>query len=292
MISIIISSADATQLAKVSENINKTIGVPYEIISYDNAEGTCGLTKVYNESVQKATYDMLCFMHEDIEFHTNNWGDIVLSSFGKNPRLGLLGIAGRNNKSSIPGGGNSSRGTTYINVIQHYKFQDSPPKHIQLPENPVKRINRVVCLDGVWFCCPKKIAQRYPFDENLTGFHGYDIDFSLAVGEAYEIAVTFDVLMSHFSEGNFSKEWLNAMIYIHKKRKKQLPKYLEIYPDISLEAAEKKTFKDLLRTYRDTIGITFKDGVKILNSSNIRSLNLFLYIKLYYYVIRILLFRK
>ncbi|MBK1438644.1 hypothetical protein JHJ32_01465 [Parapedobacter sp. ISTM3] len=292
MISIVISSVNAKQLDRVSGNINRTIGVPYEIIAFENAEGKYGIAEIYNDGVRKAKYDMLCFTHEDVEFHTNNWGKVVLNIFEGRLNLGLIGLSGSTIKSSVPGGGDNILGTNFTNLIQYYKFEKRPPQHICEPLNPRKSLNPVVFVDGVWFCCPKKIAEQYPFDETLKGFHGYDIDFSLAVGEAYEVAVTFDVLLSHYSEGNFSKEWLDAMLYIHRKRKKQLPKYRELYPDLSVQSAEKKTFKYLLRKYRDNVGITLLDGVEILNSSNIRSLGLLLYIKLYYYVIKILLFRK
>ncbi len=61
---------------------------------------------------------------------------------------------------------------------------------------------KVVTLDGVWFCTRKDIALEFPFDgETLKRFHCYDIDFALSV---FQVAVTFDILIQHFSTGSFN----------------------------------------------------------------------------------------
>ena len=79
MISIIISSANSKQLEEVSQNVAQTIGVPYEIISFNNADGSMGICEVYNKGTAKAKYDLLCFMHEDLLFKTMDWGKVVQS---------------------------------------------------------------------------------------------------------------------------------------------------------------------------------------------------------------------
>ena len=103
MISIIISSVNKNQLRLVAENIRKTIGVPFELLSFDNHEGKYGICEIYNKGIAKAKYDILCFMHEDIEIHTDKWGNIVSAYFENNKELGLVGVAGSDNKSSVAG---------------------------------------------------------------------------------------------------------------------------------------------------------------------------------------------
>lgn len=291
MISIIISSADKTQLHNIKKNIRNTIGIGHEILSYENEGARRGICEIYNQGIKAAKYDMLCFMHEDIEIRTNNWGKIVTDYFHNNPRLGLLGIAGSDSKSSVAGSWDSLYGTAYINIVQHFKHKDAPPLHITNPENPKSIINRVAWVDGVWFCCPKYVAREFPFDENLKGFHGYDIDFSLGIFEKYTVAVCHNILMAHFSEGRFSNDWLKAMLYISRKRKEQLP--ILLGPSATrIRILEKQAFRYLLRRYKKELDISFSTGLQILNLSRIREYGLPLYLKMCYSLVKIIVFNK
>src|SRR5690606_18589758 len=137
-----------------------------------------------------------------------------------------------------------------------------------------------------------KVALEFPFDENLKGFHGYDIDFSLSVNQKYKAIVTHEVLMSHFSEGNFSEEWLNAMIYIHKKRKKELPIYLHLPNEVPLHVAEKKMYRYLSKKYKKELNISFCKGLEVLNNSNIITFGLLLYLKMFWSLIRTNILKK
>lgn len=291
MISIIISSVNKNQLRLVAENIRKTIGVPFELLSFDNHEGKYGICEIYNKGIAKAKYDILCFMHEDIEIHTDKWGNIVSAYFENNKELGLVGVAGSDNKSSVAGGCDTRFGTTYINIIQHFKFTDRSPKRFSLPPDRKKEVNPVVCVDGVWFCCPTDVAKEFLFDEGLKGFHGYDIDFSLSVTKKYQAVVSHEILMSHYSEGHFSHDWLDAMIYIHEKRKKELPVFL-LYPGKTEATAEKQTFRYLLKKYKQNLNISFTKGVRILNASNIASYGPILYMKMYLSLVKIIFFNN
>jgi len=291
MLSIIISSVNKDQLLLVSENIRKTIGIPFELLSFDNHEGKFGICEIYNKGIAQAQYDILCFMHEDIELHTDNWGRIVCNYFDQNKELGLVGVAGSDNKSSVAGGCDTRFGTTYINIVQHFKFTDKAPKKVSLPPNRKKEVNPVICVDGVWFCCPREVAKEFLFDEGLKGFHGYDIDFSLSVTKKYQAVVSHEILMSHYSEGHFSEKWLDAMIYIHEKRKNELPVFLH-HPGKSEASAEKQSFRYLLKKYKQDLNISFSKGVRILNASNISSYGLILYLKMYLSLVRIIIFKK
>lgn len=291
MISIIISSADKTQLKAITQNIQNTIGIAHEILSYENKGAKRGICEIYNQGIKEAKYDLLCFMHEDIVLLTDHWGRIVIDYFQKDPRLGLLGVAGSDSKSSVAGSWDSLYGTAYINIIQHFKHKDAPPLRITNPENPQSKINPVAWVDGVWFCCPRKVAQKFPFDENLKGFHGYDIDFSLEIFERYTVAVSHNILMAHFSEGKFSTDWLNAMLYISRKRKKQLPILLSP-SSTPLQIFEKQTLRYLIRRYKKELNISFNTGLKILNASKIREYGFLLYLKMCYSLVKITVFNK
>jgi hypothetical protein len=294
MISIIISSANPEQLQKVKVNIGKTIGVPFEIISYDNSNGKNGISKVYNDGVKSAKYDILCFMHEDIITHTNDWGKLLIKYFSEYKNLGVLGIAGSDGKTSVPSGCHIVYGNYYMNLIQHYKFQETPPKRICLPENyhNSKELHQVICIDGVWFCCAKQTALENPFDEQLSGFHGYDIDFSLNISSKFTNMITFEILISHYSEGNFSLQWLDAMIYIHNKYKKSLPMYPGNATNIPIKVVEKHTYKMLIRKYVKEININFSKAIEILKSSEIIEKNPLIFIQLWLFTLKVMILKE
>ncbi|MFI2757155.1 glycosyltransferase family 2 protein, partial [Streptococcus suis] len=78
VLSLIICTRDPTALKTVSQSAAATIGVPHEIVAVDNSEGQYGICEAYNIGAAQAQYDVLCFMHEDIRFHTSGWGRIVV----------------------------------------------------------------------------------------------------------------------------------------------------------------------------------------------------------------------
>jgi hypothetical protein len=244
MISIIIASADPDQLRQVSENIEITIGVPFEIIAINNSDGSKGICEIYNSGIQQARYNMLCFMHEDILIKTYDWGNRVLNFFTTHHDYGLLGIGGSEYKSLAPSGWNPTGiETAYINLIQRFKYKQQEPFHYY--KNPGKKeFAEVACIDGVWFCTPKAIASEVTFDEiTFKGFHAYDLDFSLSIGQNYKIGVTFDILIDHFSEGSYNAEWIAATLDLHKKWNSRLPVNLKPASKKQMLYAEKATFK-------------------------------------------------
>lgn len=250
MISVIICSANEAELAQVSENIRNTVGTAHEIIAIDNRTAPRGICEVYNEGTKRARFDLVCFMHEDIEIKTQNWGSIVVGIFANDPQMGLVGVAGGGYKSLAPSGWYQlelrSEERYYQNLLQGFKYDEK--KEIHAYHNPHNAsLSRVVCVDGMWLCTRREIALRFPFDGKLlTGFHGYDQDFSLNVFPHYKVVVTYDVLMKHSSEGNFDKKWLDEILKLHKKWSYALPLTTSELPDDEIYITEKRAFKKLV----------------------------------------------
>jgi glycosyltransferase involved in cell wall biosynthesis len=229
MLSVIICSVNPVALATVKKNIEETIGVPHEVIAIDNGKNQYGICKAYNEGARKATYPFLCFMHEDISFETANWGQMVCAHLA-DERTGLLGVAGGDAKSAVPSSWSIPVVSNEINLVQHYKRNKAHTERI-LVTNPhttgVKK--QVAALDGVWLCTRRSVFEQFAFDETtFTGFHGYDIDYSLQVGTRYNLYVVFDIVIHHFSEGNPDKRWIDSALLISKKWKNRLP--VSIHP--------------------------------------------------------------
>lgn len=225
MLSVIICSYNETLLSSLKHNIADTIGIPYEIISIDNSKGTYGICRAYNEGAAAAKYEYLCFMHEDISFETVNWGEKVLEHLS-DPKIGLIGVAGGGTKSLVPSSWPPFIYEPEICYIQHYKFEKKAAHKILKTASPESGdvLKPVVCLDGMWLCTSKAVFTKYRFDEKtFTGFHGYDMDFSLQVYEHYRVGVVFDILLHHYSEGSHNRDWLNNCILLSKKWKQFLP---------------------------------------------------------------------
>jgi len=265
MISIVISSSNPGYLTAVKENVRETIGVPYEVITVPNGDGKRGICEVYNAAAAQAKFDILCFMHEDIQFHTQDWGHNVVEVLS-NPKVGLLGVAGSKYKSLMPGGW-SCPGISIpwhkANFIQRFKFEDLQTQHFVYNTSD-EQVSEVATLDGVWLCTRKTVFKTIKFDEQLLrGFHGYDLDYSLQVARQYKVCVTFGVLIEHFSEGNYSADWLDAMLKLHNKHKDALPRIVGDIPAREIRYAEKSAGKALFKKMA-VMGYGLSDRIAIL----------------------------
>jgi hypothetical protein len=246
MISVIVCSANNKLYETFEKNVAASIGVEHEMIRIYNADGKIGISEAYNIGVAKSAFPYLCFIHEDALLMTDDWGRIVVDLFQKNTSLGLLGVAGAKYKSSIHSGW-AVRGFDMdaMNLMQGFKdVSKEPVLRWANPENA--RLQKVVTLDGVFLSAPKKIFEQFSFDQKtFKKFHCYDVDFSLQVSQSnqYDAAVTFDILLTHFSEGGFNVEWFDETIKLQDKWDEILP--------VSIDhlTKEKKLQIDLLSLY-------------------------------------------
>lgn len=93
MLSIIICSISPERLQEISQNIHATIGVEHEIIAIDNREKCWSIARAYNEGARQARYPYLFFVHEDVKFHSQDWGTVVAEKLAE-PSCGVIGFAG------------------------------------------------------------------------------------------------------------------------------------------------------------------------------------------------------
>ena len=293
MISIVIASVNEEALAAISANIGQTIGVAFELIGIANGAGEMGLCELYNKGFAQAKYDILCFMHEDLLMKTENWGQRVIDIFKADPRLGLIGIAGNQYKSAAPSSWycyeNEAPELLNFQLIQRYKYsQKETSKIVSNPQN--QSLVEVATVDGVWFCCTRAALEHYTFDQTmLKGFHGYDLDFSLGIGQHFKIAVTYEILIEHFSEGYTDRNWLKDILKLHAKWSKILPINTAQYPKAKANLLEKRGFRSIIKRMR-TEGFTFAETcTMLLNGRKSRQLTMGLFLKLYLYLLKVFL---
>ncbi len=224
MISIIICSRDKTLLNTVSQSVEKTIGVPYEIIAIDNSDAKYGICKAYNLGAAQAKYNIFCFMHEDITFETQNWGQNVINHL-KDEEVGLIGVAGVDPMGIVPIFLNKSIGIAELNIKQS-SLGTNQTIHSFNTENPndTSVIKPILILDGVWMCTTRKVYSLFKYDDvTLDGFHGYDADLCLQVQSKYKVCVVFDILINHLSSGKIDKKYYEQIFKLYPKWKNILP---------------------------------------------------------------------
>lgn len=213
MISIIISSYQQFLFSDLEKNIAETCGVPYEIIRIDNPN-LMSITEAYNRGAERANYDYLLFIHEDVLFRTNNWGEKLIAHLA-DESVGVIGVAGSSYVPKAPCGWN-----VYDEKYNHFNFiQNNKQKNNEVFSSSFKKkIEKieVFAIDGVFLATKKKVHYRFPFNEDVIGFHGYDLAFSLQIAKKYQNYVISDILIEHFSLGNTDVNWFNSNINVRK----------------------------------------------------------------------------
>jgi len=252
MISIIICSRDKEMLATVSQSVQETIGVVYEIISIDNSKGDYSIFEAYNLGAQKSKFQYLCFMHEDLVFHTQHWGKKLIA-YLSDLTIGLVGVAGSTYKSR-----NNSAWWGAPGVPDHYRrfcFEQSdaagtkPEIYYLNPRQEV--ISDVVVMDGLWLATRQDTWQKNKFDEQtFKGFHFYDLDFSLQIKQTLRVCVIYDIRIEHRSHGNVNKSWAESSIIFHKKWESKLPVSVSPILPLELQRFEFLTANDFLQTLK------------------------------------------
>ncbi|WP_113654012.1 glycosyltransferase [Pedobacter namyangjuensis] len=227
MISIIISSHNELNFKQIEANIDQTLGEDFEIIKIEN-QNQMGICAAYNLGATKAIYEYVCFCHEDILFHTQNWGKLLVDLFDKDKNIGLIGLAGSSYKPLIPSGWSFPASPLIsMNVIQN------DPNLISLPAHQQK-INKnhpptpAATIDGCFMATKTSLWKNNQFDEKtFDNYHCYDLDFSLSIGKTHQVVVANNILISHLSSGGFTEKWLAETYKLHKKWKNDLPRATE-----------------------------------------------------------------
>lgn len=221
MISIIICSRNNEISNGLYSNIETTIGVEFEIVLIDNSKNNFSIFSAYNLGIEKSKFPVLCFVHEDVLFHTRNWGDTLIKYFNNIPLLGCIGVAGATYKTKAPSGWWDIRKTEWVlNIIQHCK--DKVNKVESIGWINLENYKEVAVIDGVFIATQKSYNLR--FDGSISGFHGYDLNLSLEAKKmGLKVVVTREILLEHFSKGTINKEWFIAAHYLHKKYSDILP---------------------------------------------------------------------
>ena len=226
MISIIICSRKAEIDEALKQNIAQTIGCEYELFVVDNSRKEYSIFSAYNEGVKRVKGDVLCFMHEDVKFHSQKWGCIVTNLFETNNDVGLIGVIGGqfipNTPSSYWEGG-----ATVGQIIQGYHDANGNYAKMLNGMPSSKPFEEVAAVDGLWLCIPARLFKNGTLKwdiETFHGFHCYDMDMCYqVVSKGLKVMVARDIRIEHFSYGNMDAVYCEQSQLLYDKWHKELP---------------------------------------------------------------------
>lgn len=289
MISIIICARMSTLSSAFVENLTSTIGVPFEIIHIDNSENKYSIFSAYNEGYAKSKYPYLCFLHDDVLFHSTDWGTKLITHL-QDPQTGIIGLAGGDLIIRIPS--SWSAGVVNINILQSDRTGKKPTKLFRLPHDFTATRSSVIVLDGVMLVMRRELMEKISFDVQLGGFHGYDFDISLqATVAGFTNYVAYDISLEHLSRGKPDKKYYKNLIRVYRKWEKHLPLMGKNIPEdmkSNMQVIEYKRLKTLINRMIKT-GFSSKEisnelnyYAKYIDSSKATYLKLFIHINIFF----------
>ena len=223
MISIVICSREPNLPMGLRDNIVKTIGCEYELVIVDNSHNKYNIFQAYNEGVNRSKGDILCFMHDDVMFHSENWGKRVREYFDFYPNLGCLGVAGSHLLLDTP----SSFWHSEANSL-HYYDRDEKGGLLLIDSGAKKEdkdFEEVASIDGLWMSIRRSLFETIGFDDEVFhGFHCYDSDICMQILRmGYNIGVAYDVLIEHSGLGVQNDSYFESIRLWHQKWTGWLP---------------------------------------------------------------------
>lgn len=220
-LSIIICSRTGKLESELEENLYETAGCEFELIVIDNSSNQYSIFQAYNEGIHKSTTPFLVFLHDDIHFHTNGWGPILINLLEKNLELALIGVAGSRIRTKVPAAWwENAEEHLVVNIIQNRPESDD--RKLRNTGFKNNRLEEVKMIDGVFMGLRK--MEGIGFDEEAIGFHNYDFNLCMEVlKKGLNIAVTNEILVEHFSSGSIDATWIKTAHQFNKKYKKLLP---------------------------------------------------------------------
>jgi hypothetical protein len=219
VISIIICSIKSYIDPDLDSNIKTTVGVPYELIFINNEKNKYSIFEAFNIGVSKSNFEICCFMHDDIKFHSNNWGVQVVNTFSYTD-ASALAVAGTTYLRKMP-----AYWPSEYNVVNLIQSSSKNNQFDSVHWNTNDTFKQILAFDGLWFCIKKILFNKIMFDSNAyKGFHFYDLDISLQIYfSGYKTYFIPNILIEHTSLGSINYDWMKNSIVFYYKWKKLLP---------------------------------------------------------------------
>lgn len=255
MLSLIVCSKSPQRLDALTHNVEATVGCTHEWVVINNTSGKHTLFSAYNLGVKQSHGDHLCFLHEDLHFHTESWGELLIRHLS-DPTCGFAGVSGGSLMPRVPASWSAYDAIKYF--IQSEK-EEQGGTFITNGHFNDKNYKEVVALDGLFLAANKTMFTQLRFDEEtFNGFHMYDIDICLQAHVlGYRNRVINNILIEHFSKGTTNRQWVENSRLLNKKWGQSLPLYITHPGQKQLEKCEqhyllKVYMKRMIRASYDT----------------------------------------
>jgi len=199
--------------------ISKSSGIHnIEILPYENP-GKYSLTELYNKGLNEAKNNIVVFCHDDIKFDTKNWGRKILNHFKRNSSFGIIGVAGSRYMPS------SGKWWEDFNKMHGAVYHEHEGKRwlSRYSTDIGNGLDEVLLVDGLFFGINKENIKN-TFNEDVRGFHFYDVDFSFSNYLAgTKVGVCTDIKITHLSIGMTNDEWEKNRVLFAEKYSESLP---------------------------------------------------------------------
>ena len=244
------------------ELLKKSSGISNpEIIPVEN-NGQFSLTEVYNKILKDSKNDIVILCHDDIYFDSKNWGQKILNHFKRNSDYGVLGLAG---STQLP---SSAKWWEDFSKMRGIVNHEHGGKKWESKYSPSlgNQIDDAVLVDGLFIVINKNNIKQ-TFNEEIKGFHFYDVDFSFRnFIDDVKIGVMYDVRVTHKSIGETNEQWEKNREVFAEKYKDILP--VKIKRNLTLESPLKVLLSCLFfKTYTGSEMYVYElaKGLKKLN---------------------------
>jgi glycosyltransferase involved in cell wall biosynthesis len=224
-VSIIICSINPARYAAITERYRNLFPADkLEIVGIHDARG---LNEAYNRGLDRATGDIVVFSHDDLRILPD---DFALRLAGHMQHFDVIGVAGTT-RASGPAFGWSGHPHSHGWVT--HPAPDGKGWMAGAFGLDFAVVSGAQMLDGLWFAARTEAARRIRFDEALTGFHFYDVDFTYRCHLAgLRIGICPDLLLVHESHGNFGEAWQQASAAVltkHPALREPVGRFLHAY---------------------------------------------------------------
>lgn len=175
-----------------------------------------GLCQVYNRYCDDQ-YDIVIFAHDDITIDSVNFLSRIEKSL---ETYDVVGVAGGGNPQSIKSL-NTQHMLWHLMTQKHEQsgivFHPHAPYNCDVPSVFGPRPKEVILLDGLFLAVnAKKVFPKVKFDDNLKGFHHYDIKFCLdCYNNGFKLGTT-NINITHQSPGlqSVTQDFIKSSDYV------------------------------------------------------------------------------
>lgn len=144
------------------------------------------LAGTYNRLAEKSEADILCFVHDDIEFLSDGWNDGIEELFDEYD-ADIIGVVGT---SKYEGGRIFDAGNAY--GMGHFCCEVKGVPYVKAMSKSF-RYRTAKVIDGMIMFCRKSFWEKERFDETFDELFFYDTDFCLRG----KVGVTCNIFVKH-----------------------------------------------------------------------------------------------